>query len=371
MRTNKTNKVKIRVHIAPSLDYGGLETQLTNLGIEYNRIGRTDFVEFWSLRSGGLAESKLKELGFVVRILNHDFRTMNPILMFKLGKTFRTVGVNEVFTHGFESNLNGIIAARLAGIKSVIAEEIGISKHKHLLHIAFKINYFLIRYLTVQSQQMKASIEKSNEVRLNKIAVVYPPVQLDRVSKNFSPSTKKSLKFVFIGRIEKVKNLNLMIESLHAVKVKNKIENWTLEVYGSGSEEKSLQDLIFRLGLQNHITFKGVTNKVSEAVSIADWMLLSSDSEGFGLVIVESMLCGTPVISTNVGIAGEIITSNKNGYLTLDHSVDSFVIGLLNAFELTAKEYREISKAAFHSAKDRFNPAAYVKELDKLMEGSN
>jgi hypothetical protein len=142
MRANKTTQVKIRVHIAPSLDYGGLETQLTTLGTEYHRIGRTDFVEFWSLRSGGLAETKLKDLGFVVRILNHDFKTMNPILMFKLVKIFRTVGVKEVFTHGFESNLNGITAARLAGIKSVIAEEIGISKHKHLLHIAFKINYF-------------------------------------------------------------------------------------------------------------------------------------------------------------------------------------------------------------------------------------
>jgi glycosyltransferase involved in cell wall biosynthesis len=176
---------------------------------------------------------------------------------------------------------------------------------------------------------------------------------------------------VFIGRIERVKNLNLMIESLYTVKIMNKLNNWTLDIYGSGSEEENLQDLIFSLGLQNNITFKGVTNRVSEVVSSADWMLLSSDSEGFGLVIVESMLCGTPVISTKVGIAREIIISNKNGYFSRDHSVDSYVISLLNAFELTTHEYRNISNAAFSSAKDRFNPAVYVKELDKLMEGSN
>ena len=100
-------------------------------------------------------------------------------------------------------------------------------------------------------------------------------------------------------------------------------------------------------------------------------MLLSSESEGFGLVIVESMLGGTPVISTKVGIAEEIIISNKNGYLSPDHSVDSYLICLLNAFALKSNEFMDISSAAISSAKGRFDPSIYLKELDKLVEAAN
>ena len=271
MKIVKRNQLKPRVHLAPSLDYGGLETQLTNLGFEYYKTGRTDAVEFWSLRSGGIAETKLKELGFVVRTLNFEFRTINPVLVLKLTYLFRAVGAKEVFTHGFESNLNGIIAARLAGIKLVIAEEIGISKHKHLLHLAFKFSYSLIKNLSVQSQQMKISIEKSHEIDMNKVIVIYPPVRLDGVLQQYrQPSTEI-----------------------------------------------------------------------------------------------------TPVISTKVGIAEEIIISNKNGYLSPDHSVDSYLICLLNAFALKSNEFMDISSAAISSAKGRFDPSIYLKELDKLVEAAN
>jgi glycosyltransferase involved in cell wall biosynthesis len=371
MSGNDTNQVKTRVHLAPSLDYGGLETQLTTLGTEYNKTGRTNTVEFWSLRTGGISEIKLRKLGFTVRVLNANFRTMNPALVLKLVYLFRKAGVNEVFTHGFESNLNGIIAARLAGIRCVIAEEIGISKHKHLLHFAFKLNYMFVKKMSVQSQQMKISIEKSNEISLKKVVVIYPPVEIDRILRQDRQLSSGALKFVFIGRLEKVKNLSLMLESLYRLKNQNKISNWTLNIYGSGSEAKNLQELVLKLDLQTNIAFKGMTSAALEAISEADWMLLSSESEGFGLVIIESMLCGVPVISTKVGIAEEIIISNKNGYLSPDHSINSYLNCLLNVFTMTNNDYRNISNEAISSAKGRFNSEAYLMELDKLVEPAN
>lgn len=371
MSGNYIKQVKTRVHLVPSLDYGGLETQMTTLGVEYHKAKRTNTVEFWSLRTGGVSEIKLRELGFTVRVFNSNFRTMNPALVFKLIYLLRAIGVKEVFTHGFESNLNGIIAARLAGVRCVIAEEIGISKHKHLLHFAFKFIYLFVKKLSVQSQQMKFSIENSNEISLKKVVVIYPPVEIDRILSQERKLSSGPLKFVFIGRLEKVKNLNLMLESLYRLKNQNRISNWTLNIYGSGSEAKNLQELVFNLDLQNNVAFRGKTNKALEAISEADWMLLSSESEGFGLVIIESMLCGVPVISTKVGIAEEVIISNKNGYLSPDHSIDSYLNCLLNACAITSNDYRSISNKAISSAKDRFNSETYLIELDNLVEAAN
>jgi glycosyltransferase involved in cell wall biosynthesis len=371
MSGNYTKQVKMRVHLAPSLDYGGLETQLTTLGVEYNKTGRTNTVEFWSLRTGGVSEIKLRELGFTVRVLNSNFRTMNPALVFKLVYLFRAAGVKEVFTHGFESNLNGIIAARLAGIRSVIAEEIGISKHKHLLHFAFRFSYLFVKKLSVQSQQMKISIEESNEISLKKVVVIYPPVEIDGILSKERQLSSGPLKFVFIGRLEKVKNLNLILESFYRLKNQNRISNWTLNIYGNGSETKHLQELVLKLDLQTNVAFRGMTSKALEAISEADWLLLSSESEGFGLVIIESMLCGVPVISTKVGIAEEVIISNKNGYLSPDPNIDSYLNCLLNAFTMTSNDYRNISNEAISSVKGRFNSEAYLIELDKLVEAAN
>ncbi len=371
MSGNCSKQVKKRVHLAPSLDYGGLETQLTTLGVAYKKNERTNTVEFWSLRTGGISEILLRELGFTVRVLNFNFRTMNPALVFKLVYLFRAAGVKEVFTHGFESNLNGIIAARLAGIRCVIAEEIGISKHKHLLHFAFRFNYLFVKRLSVQSQQMKISIEKSNEISLRKVVVIYPPVELDGILSQERELSPGPIKFVFVGRLEKVKNLSLMLESLYRLKNQNRISNWTLNIYGSGSEAKNLQELVLKLDLQANVTFRGMTNKALEAISEADWMLLSSESEGFGLVIIESMLCGVPVISTKVGIAEEVIISNKNGYLSPDHSINSYLNCLLNAFTMTSSDYRNFSNEAISTAKGRFNSEAYLMELDKIVEAAN
>jgi len=371
MKFNSPKAQSTRVHLAPSLDYGGLETQLTTLGVEYSKTGRVRSVEFWSLRTGGIAEEKLKELGFVVKVLNSKFRTINLGLIFTLVRNFRASGVKEVFTHGFESNLNGIIAARMAGIRCVVAEEIGIAKHKHLLHLAFKFNYRLVMNLTVQSQQMKKVIEDSCEISHKKIVVIYPPVEISSIPQQRIKEPTAPIKLVFLGRLEKVKNLNLMFESLYILRNHYQINNWILNIYGGGTEEEVLQELIRQLDLQAHIYFKGKTKNIAEVIFEADWLLLSSESEGFGTVVVESMLYGVPVVTTNVGMAREIIISGQNSYVSKDHSVESYSLSLMNALTLNSVDYWNISKAAYNASNGKFSAKVYLEELDRLVENAN
>jgi hypothetical protein len=61
----------------------------------------------------------------------------------------------------------------------------------------------------------------------------------------------------------------------------------------------------------------------------------------------------------------------KNGYLSPDHSVDSYLICLLNAFALKSNEFMDMSSSAISSAKGRFDPSIYLKELDELVEAAN
>jgi len=78
---------------------------------------------------------------------------------------------------------------------------------------------------------------------------------------------------------------------------------------------KALAHLVADLGLTDHVIFTGFREDVPQVLSGLDVSVLATNFEGFGLVIVESMAQGTPVIATDVGGVTEIITDEMSGLL--------------------------------------------------------
>ena len=120
--------------------------------------------------------------------------------------------------------------------------------------------------------------------------------------------------FVVVSRLETIKNLGMVIRAFRrAVDVDYSLK---LEIWGDGSEEKTLSDLIYSLGLSSSVSLKGYTMNAGEVFSRARGSLASSLSEGFGLSLLESMSCGTPVIAlaANYGPLA-IIEDGCSGYL--------------------------------------------------------
>ena len=79
----------------------------------------------------------------------------------------------------------------------------------------------------------------------------------------------------------------------------------------------TLQELSQTLGLENSVTFTGRVdhNDLPHYYSAADLLVLPSHTESFGLVGLEALACGTPVLSTRVGAMDRIISSGKTGLL--------------------------------------------------------
>jgi len=71
------------------------------------------------------------------------------------------------------------------------------------------------------------------------------------------------------------------------------------------------------LGIHRTVTFMGRTKHANLPLyySAADALVLPSHTESFGLVALEALACGTPVVATRVGAMDQIITSGRNGYL--------------------------------------------------------
>jgi poly(glycerol-phosphate) alpha-glucosyltransferase len=98
--------------------------------------------------------------------------------------------------------------------------------------------------------------------------------------------------------------------------ISDKVLDINLHIYGIGPKENELKSLVASLGLEKRVEFKGYTANPLEVFSAALYSVLPTRFEGFGLVIVESMACGCPVISYDVKYGPcELIEHGEDGFL--------------------------------------------------------
>ena len=99
--------------------------------------------------------------------------------------------------------------------------------------------------------------------------------------------------------------------------VAQKSHNVKLIIVGWGRLENELKSMVRRLGIENRVVFTGklVRTQIFEVLSITDLFVLSSHWEGFGIVLVEAMVMGKPVVSTETDGAREVVEDGKTGIL--------------------------------------------------------
>lgn len=134
--------------------------------------------------------------------------------------------------------------------------------------------------------------------------VIYNPLTL--IPGERSKGTSK--KFLAVGRFSRLhKGFDLLIEAFHIFAEKEQSKEWTLDIVGEGVEEPLYRQLIQKYNLKDRITIHPFTNYIQQYYSYAQIYVLSSRWEGFGLVLVEAMAHGLPVISSDLPTSQEIM----------------------------------------------------------------
>jgi glycosyltransferase involved in cell wall biosynthesis len=122
------------------------------------------------------------------------------------------------------------------------------------------------------------------------------------------PSTGHSERFLAVGRFSRRhKGFDLLIEAFHLFAEKNK--TWKLDLVGEGEEEEMYRTLIRKYHLEDRVSIHPFTNDIQAYYSAAQIYVLSSRWEGFGLVLVEAMAHGLPVVSSDLPTSLEIMGS--------------------------------------------------------------
>ena len=124
----------------------------------------------------------------------------------------------------------------------------------------------------------------------------------------------RKLKIIFVGLLIERKQPFDAIKTF--IKIKNVFNNATLCLYGEGPMESDIKDYIMKINLQDSITLHGYIPDVSTIYSDASLMLLPTKSEAFGMVVLEALSYGVPVlIYSSVFGVHELIDNGKDGYI--------------------------------------------------------
>ncbi len=128
---------------------------------------------------------------------------------------------------------------------------------------------------------------------------------------------------LFVGRVDPLKGINRLIQSLPLLRNPDRSKLVIIGGdSGSRAEVEKLQKLAEDLGISDHVTFQGTVKQevLPYYYSAADVCVVPSYYESFGLVPLESLACGTPVIATDVGDLKHIIRPFETGLIIPDNT---------------------------------------------------
>lgn len=348
------------IRLTTLLDFGGQERKYISFVKDGQKALKNDYF-FAALGHGGYAEKYILEKGYQVKIFDTKPHVINIKNIWLLYKWFKVINPDIVHTAAAEANFHGIIAAKLAGVKVIIAEEIGLPKHSKKAKIIFKYLYRLTNKVICVSEAVKNFLVDSHEITSAKGIVVYNPASEPKTT---SRILSNEFTIVTVGRLEIVKNHQLLIRAFSQL---NDLSA-KLILVGDGRERGILEQLIASLHLENRVTITGFVANPEYFLEQAHLFVLPSLSEGFGIAVVEAMLQAVPCLCSNVGGIPEFVSENETGWLFNPNHVEELVTKI-NALRTTP--YSDIQFIGINGknyVSNRFTSQKYRYNLEKLYQ---
>ena len=194
-------------------------------------------------------------------------------------------------------------------------------KKNFLLTFVLKIKYIFKKIGASKFDKLIALSSESLKEWNSKSGIVIPNFLCFQTN-NFSDLNSK--KVIAVGRHSYEKGLDRLL--LIWKKILEKHPDWILEIYGKSNKNQELQKLANSLNIGTNVTFFEPVKNINDKFLETSIMVLTSRTEGFGMVIIEAMATGLPVIAYDCPVGPRsIITNNENGFLIEDGNVNLFV----------------------------------------------
>ncbi|KMK77408.1 glycosyltransferase family 4 protein [Alkalihalobacillus pseudalcaliphilus] len=307
-----------------------------------------------------VANQFLKLPSLAIHYQDEAYRTFRLLTDIKIISYIKKINSGILITTRPSFNLLAVKYAN-KGVTLVGQEHLNIDIYPKRLKKSMLKNYAKLDYLLTLTDDDTVEYTRSFEgksVEVRKITNSIP--KLESMVSNLEEKT-----IMAAGRLVEQKGFDLLIESFNYIK--DEFPDWRVKIFGFGRDKKMLEALIQQYHLYNNVILMGPTKNIEKELAKSSIYALSSRFEGFGMVIVEAMQCGVPVVSYDCPKGpSEIINNNVDGILVDNGNVKEFAEKL--ALLMRDKNLREqIAKEGLISVK-RFEIDQIGLEWEKLFE---
>ena len=306
-------------HVITTIKRGGAENQLLVLVQEQIKLGLKVHIIY--LKDEPELEFEFTQMGAKV---HHDLALKHPI--FQSLALRKVLGRSNPVVHAHLPRAELVSLICMAKFRFIVsrhnAEPFFPSAPKFISNFLSQlVEIRSIRMIAI-SEAVKNFLVERGEIRNgNKVDVVLYGYQM-QISR-IDPSLQTYSKIRRIGTISRLvdqKDIPTMLGAFKDFHEKN--PEATLSILGAGPLEASLKEIAFQLNLENSVIFSGRSSKIYEFLADLDAFILTSKYEGFGMVLLEAMDSGLPIVASNNSAIPEVLGANFVGLCTTGDSAD-------------------------------------------------
>ena len=357
--------------VIPTMDRGGAEKQLCLLAENLPR-DRFDVHVFLLTRDGPRSQ-RLRDAGIPVTVIGKRFKA-DPTALLRLRRELKRLKPDIVHTWLFAANSFGRAAAKMAGVKRIIASERCVDPWKTTAH--FMIDRHQAKYteaITTNSVGIR-DFYAANGIDPNLFRVIangIEPRNVDDISRDEAferlevPSDRKLI--LAVGRLWPQKRYRDLIWA--AELICSMRQDTTLVIIGDGPQRGELLRHRDAVTTPKHVRFAGSRNDVPQLLPHADIFWIGSEYEGQSNSVIEAMQAGVPVVASNIPGNVDLVLHDQTGRLaTLGDRAD-FARQTNDLFE-NPEVAKQLAETARHRIATEFTVQSMTDKHAELYENT-
>jgi len=288
-------------------------------------------------------------------------RAFDPRAFARILRRARRDRPDVVHTHLVHADFHGLPAGRLARVPALVSTKHGFNAFRDrkafatadravasLADVHVAISAGLARYLAESEGFDAATFE-----------VVHYGIEAG----SEPPPLPGAPRLAIVGRLIPIKGHDVLLRAV--ARARERLPGLTLEIAGDGELEQELRATAIRLGLGDAVTFLGRVAPVDPVLERAEVVVVPSFGEGFGMVALEAMERGRPVIASSVGGLPEIVDEGRTGLLVPPGDVEALVRAIAQVADDPARA-AGMGQAGRARALDGFSQERCTERIESL-----
>jgi len=286
-------------------------------------------------------------------------------------RIIRSYSINILHTHGYRSDVAGLIAAKLTGIPIISTVHgwtpISMKMRGYQMIDRFCLKRFdkiicVSNLLYGEFAKLGVGVDRlvylPNAVSLPEQR---PSQREDARQKLYLPLSEKIV--VAVGRLSPEKGIDILLTA-YANQFSTD-SGVRLLLVGDGPQRADLEAVARRLGIAERVTFAGFVSDVASYYAAADLFVMSSHTEGFPMALLEAMAWGLPALATAVGGIPDIVQNGINGFLVQSGNEKQLAVAMGNLLNNRGLAER-MGQVARQTITERFAVKQWAHNLERV-----